>query len=148
MKTIELSPTTLARRLAQKTLLLKQATRLGRPSPDRYATLAARCESPLERIFWKVGYPELSRLSQFTPQVEVPPYRLDFALVGRYFRIAIECDGKEFHSTEEQIIEDDRRDLELGIMGWRVVRFRGSVIYGDSQACVAGVVRLIRAVRI
>ena len=127
--------------------LFKQATRFSRTHPARYTRLATLCESPIERIFWKVGYPELSRLAQFTPQVEAPPYRLDFALVGRRFRIAIECDGKQFHSAEEEIIKDDRRDLELSIMGWRVVRFRGSVIYNDSRACVAGVARLVRAVR-
>lgn len=76
MKLIDLSPATLSRRLAHR-----QNARLNQPTPARYTFLGTRCESEIERIFWKVGYPELSRLVQFTPQVTAPLYCLDFALV-------------------------------------------------------------------
>ncbi|MHC4621847.1 MAG: endonuclease domain-containing protein [Planctomycetota bacterium] len=115
---------------------------------DRFTRLAARCESsPIEEAFWAAGYAELSRLGKFAPQVKVGSYRLDFALVGRNFKIAIECDGYEFHSTEAQISADNSRDLDLARDGWIVVRFTGGRIWRDVQGCVGDVVRLVRAVR-
>lgn len=126
------------------------ANRLSRRRHDDHLAiirLAALCESPIENMFWVTGYTELSRLGKFTPQVKVPPYRLDFALVSRNFKLAIECDGYEFHSSEVQISSDNSRDLELACKGWIVVRFTGSRIWRDTQGCVKDVARLVRAVR-
>ncbi len=116
-------------------------------SGDRFTQLAPLCESPIEALFWKVAYPELSRLGDFTPQVEVGPYRLDIAIVGRGFKIAVECDGYEFHSSEAQISADNSRDLELACDGWIVIRFTGGRIWRDVRGCVRDVVLLVRAVR-
>ena len=63
-------------------------------------------------------------------------YRLDFA----YFhpmhhgkglvKIAIECDGHEFHEkTKEQAKRDKERDRYLQSEGWIVARFTGSEIF-------------------
>jgi very-short-patch-repair endonuclease len=150
MKTIKLPPNTLRRRLAQKVKLLRQAATFQRGdnnAPDRFTRLAARCESPIEEAFWAAGYAELSKLGEFTPQVNAGPYRLDFALVGRNFKVAVECDGYDFHSSEAQISADNDRDLILMCDGWLVVRFTGRRIWRDVQGCVTDVVRLVRAVR-
>lgn len=112
----------------------------------RFDRLAARLESPIEKIFWSAAYFELSKLGQLTPQVRVGPYRLDFALVGDNFKIAIECDGYDYHCTEKQISADNARDLELQRQGWLVVRFTGVKIYGDVQECVFKVISLARTV--
>ena len=40
-------------------------------------------------------------------------------------KIALECDGKEFHDAAK----DRSRDAELGKMGWRVFRVTGSECY-------------------
>jgi very-short-patch-repair endonuclease len=114
---------------------------------DRFTRLATRCESPIEEAFWAAGYAELSKLGDFAPQVTAGPYRVDFALIGRNFKIAIECDGYEFHSSEAQISADNGRDLELMIDGWIVVRFLGRDLWRDVQGCVADVAMLVRAVR-
>jgi len=118
---------------------------------DRFTRLSDICESPIEQAFWKAGYKTLSQLGEFTPQVEIDGiyggYRLDFALVGRRFKIAIECDGYDFHSTETQISADNTRDLTLACDGWIVARFTGSRIWRDAQGCVADVARLARALR-
>lgn len=80
-------------------------------------------------------------------QEVVGPYRLDFAIVHLGAgRIAIECDGHEFHErTKEQAARDKRRDRALQSAGWRVVRFAGSEIYRDAHACVAEIRGLMSA---
>jgi very-short-patch-repair endonuclease len=47
-------------------------------------------------------------------------YLIDFALVEE--KIAIEVDGKQYHSTEEQQAHDEAKDDYLRKNGWRVVR--------------------------
>jgi hypothetical protein len=45
-------------------------------------------------------------------------------------KIAVECDGKEYHNNAEQIANDNRRDNELRANGWNeVFRVSGSSIY-------------------
>lgn len=48
--------------------------------------------------------------------------RLDVAIVD--LMLAFEADGLFFHSTDEQIAADQRRDRALMARGWQVVRFR------------------------
>ncbi|MBK9936591.1 MAG: hypothetical protein IPP61_19300 [Cytophagaceae bacterium] len=72
------------------------------------------------------------------PQHKVGKYRLDFAITAeRYFnnewitisKYNIECDGHEFHSTKDQIRNDNFRSRELLLDGWQTVRFSGSEIH-------------------
>ena len=45
-------------------------------------------------------------------------------------KIAIECDGRDYHSTEQQIRNDKERAADLLANGWNdVIRFSGSEIY-------------------
>jgi hypothetical protein len=44
-------------------------------------------------------------------------------------KVAIECDGYEFHSTREQITNDNIRMRKLESKGWRVLRYSGSELY-------------------
>ena len=48
-------------------------------------------------------------------------------------KIAIECDGHEYHSSKDQITRDNMRARKLTKAGWSVLRFSGSEIYADSQ---------------
>jgi len=127
--------------------IIARLRRRARRTPDRYADLGTLCESPIEKLFWKVGYPRLSKIADFTPQTKAGPYRLDFSLVGDNFKIAVECDGYQYHSTEKQITADNSRDLDLMCQGWIVVRVTGSRIWRDAPGCVADVVRLVKAVK-
>jgi very-short-patch-repair endonuclease len=74
------------------------------------------------------------------PQLRVPraksPRRnfyLDFGFPK--VKVAIECDGAAYHSTSAQKRYDARRQAELEAMGWRVLRFTGSEIVTDIDAC-------------
>ena len=48
--------------------------------------------------------------------------------------IAIECDGKEWHSRYEQKEHDNKKDEFLKSVGWKVFRVTGSDIYEYSSS--------------
>jgi very-short-patch-repair endonuclease len=76
---------------------------------------------------------------QITPQktVETPSgtYRVDIALEHHGERVAVECDGARWHSTDSQKLRDASRDLALMHAGWWVVRFTGSEIHNETGVC-------------
>lgn len=83
-----------------------------------------------------------------TPQAEVAGYRVDFLLWfarGRELRgIAIECDGHDFHEkTKEQAARDKKRDREINVAGFPVIRFTGSEIFRDPVGCAEQVKRAL-----
>lgn len=125
---------------------LKILERLGLYRPNhyqhkRFERLARKCESPIESIFWSTAYFELCKLGEFTPQFQAGPYRLDFALRIGGLDLAIELDGQDYHSSPKQRANDLKRQRHLERTGWRVIRFTGSEIYLDVQACVFEVVK-------
>ncbi|MEH6992627.1 DUF559 domain-containing protein [Neobacillus drentensis] len=85
-----------------------------------------KCESPIERQLYDAlafrGY-------AVTSQVPCGKYRIDLALIGP--RIAIECDGKAYHSSPKAKARDRRKDKCLKENGWKVLRFTGSQIMRD-----------------
>ena len=92
-----------------------------------------KCESPIEiKLFEaliKQGY-------QVYTQVPCGRYRIDLAIFLSKKRIAIEADGRDFHSSFQQKEHDNKRDLYLKKHGWEVIRFTGSEIYRNSDKCV------------
>jgi very-short-patch-repair endonuclease len=87
---------------------------------------------------------------QCAPQVEVGEYRVDFLAVfvtsqkEPIHRIAIECDGHDFHEkTKEQAARDKARDRTLTAAGITVMRFTGSEIWRDAGACADEVLNVL-----
>lgn len=73
------------------------------------------------------------------------PYRLDVAIPGD--RIAIECDGWQYHGKFLADFKKDRvRQNILAVQGWMVMRFFPERIYGAIEGIVEEV-RLARASR-
>lgn len=62
-------------------------------------------------------------------QYPVGNYRLDMIVEYDNNKIAIECDGEAYHSTEEQIRRDLERQTILERIGWSFIRIRGSEYY-------------------
>jgi very-short-patch-repair endonuclease len=97
------------------------------PKPDPLVNLVAaeryKCESPIERRLYDAmvfhGY-------AVQTQVQCGKYQIDLALMSP--RIAIECDGKAYHSSPQQKAHDRRKDAYLRDQGWRVVRISGREI--------------------
>lgn len=73
------------------------------------------------------------------PQFQISEYRVDFALFNRAepsVKIAIECDGHDFHErTKEQAQRDKSRDRAIQARGFKVLRFTGSEIYRKPMDC-------------
>lgn len=59
-------------------------------------------------------------------QWEVGAYRIDMVVSYRNEKVAIECDGERWHSSEEQIKNDIERQDVLERCGWNFIRIRGS----------------------
>jgi very-short-patch-repair endonuclease len=80
-----------------------------------------------------------------SPQHQIGDYHVDFAIIlnnvpDEQIKIVVECDGHDFHEkTKEQAGRDKKRDRELQIAGWKVLRFTGSEIWRDHLACGADV---------
>lgn len=71
-------------------------------------------------------------------------YRLDFAIwrEGKPWRIAVECDGHNFHEkTKEQVARDKARERDLIFEGWTVLRFSGTEIHRDADGCAETIVK-------
>ena len=60
------------------------------------------------------------------PQYKVGNYKLDFGLIINNKKIAIECDGFQYHSEIEQIQNDINRQLILERAGWRFFRIQST----------------------
>ena len=71
---------------------------------------------------------------RLTPQYKVGKYRIDLAFPHQM--IAIECDGKAYHSTPKQKAHDRKKDKFLKEHGWIVLRFSGSRIYRDLNGVI------------
>lgn len=83
-------------------------------------------DSPIEikLLYWFTQY---GLFPQF--QYEIGKYRADFAFED--IKLVIECDGKEWHSTEEQEKYDKERDKYMKNLGWKVMRFSGTEIHNE-----------------
>lgn len=120
-----------------------------------------RCESPIEQVmlpalYWEFICSQVERrpgsryavIPQFALAAGTHVYRLDFlvtlAVDGTEQRVAVECDGHEFHErTKEQAKEDRSRDRAIQRTGMRIFRFTGSEIVSDPYKCAKEVVQTL-----
>jgi len=99
-------------------------------------------ESPVERMYLAAWLKTCPIENGIEPQLQVGPYRVDFAIPGN--KTVVEIDGHEFHKTKEQRTHDARRERYLEMAGWRVIRFTGTEVFEDPFTCVADTLELIR----
>jgi very-short-patch-repair endonuclease len=64
------------------------------------------------------------------PQHKVGRYLIDFVIEGPDSRLALECDGEQFHGPEQWDSDRDRQET-LERAGWTFVRIRGARFYRD-----------------
>lgn len=94
---------------------------------------AGRIESPIEARFlecWQRHYPDVL----LHPQFWLGDYRVDFALPEAL--VIIELDGAATHTAEWDQYRDQQRQQILEAQGWHFVRFPGSAVNRDTDACV------------
>ncbi len=97
------------------------------------ATLEEQCESDFER---RVLRDLLRRGYRVRPQYPVGHFRIDLVVEGEHDRLAVECDGEQFHGPQ-QWDADLRRQRVLERMKWKFWRVRGSAYYRYPEAALA-----------
>ncbi len=92
------------------------------------------CESPIEEFMYQ-AIKNAGLEDSCKPQFEIGTKRVDFAFPASM--LIVECDGKEYHFTDEgQIEKDQARDKYLARKGWRVIHFEGLAIRRKIELCI------------
>lgn len=85
--------------------------------------------TPIEKIMSD----ELMRSNlEFTPQVKLGRFQVDFLVEIGQNKIIVECDGLDYHNP----YKDKERDKELNRYGYKIFHFTGSEIYRDIKNCI------------
>ena len=82
------------------------------------------------------------------PQYEWRSYRIDWVIKVTFLNqpyFFIECDGQEYHSSEQQIRHDQRKDEILRDAGIQIFRFSGRDLNRNAAACVKYVFEAMKA---
>lgn len=95
-----------------------------------------KSESPFEEVVAKSLVAANYNIEQ---QYSVGSYRLDMVVSDGDNKVALECDGEAWHSTEEQIRSDMERQTILERIGWKFIRIRGSEYYHNPDKTMEGV---------
>lgn len=85
----------------------------------------------VESLFYKVA---IKSIPDLKPQYWIGKYRVDFAIPAD--KLAIEIDGKKYHSEHQRIYKDQPRQRTLEAQGWTVIRFEAAEVYQDTRSCL------------
>jgi very-short-patch-repair endonuclease len=133
--------------------------------------IAGATESPIEEMFGGALTAELRR--RYTPeqfgiynpsepsehpsgcmmliaQFDLLRFRYDFAMRVQGFPrpfLLVECDGKQFHSSPEQMANDRRKDECAFKHAIPLIRFTGGDIHYRIEKCVAQVVQFLEEMK-
>jgi very-short-patch-repair endonuclease len=84
---------------------------------------------------------------RLVPQYELFGYRYDFAILhprlGQVLAL-VECDGKEYHSTVEQLANDREKDAAANSINAFVVRYSGVAITRNPKDCAENLLGILR----
>ncbi|KKU98882.1 MAG: hypothetical protein UY32_C0012G0011 [Candidatus Jorgensenbacteria bacterium GW2011_GWC1_48_8] len=86
----------------------------------------------------------IKALSEFPVSACGKRFRLDFAIVRRNRRLAIECDNKKAHAGKLQKRRDRVKDFCLRRAGWRVIRLKEREIIENAEACLRKIQKAAR----
>ena len=103
-------------------------------------------ESPIELRLFKAFK---RKKIDIIPQYKVKGYRIDLAYFpegeGSEVKIAIECNGRMYHTSAKDKEWDKEKTKFLCKEGWRVVRFTGRQIYKDPYKLVNKIIGIAEA---
>jgi very-short-patch-repair endonuclease len=111
---------------------LEVAARAGRGSNNRPQPYDSWFEVDVAMELLRRGY-------RVRPQVDVAGYRIDLVVEGLQARLAVECDGDQWHGPE-QYERDMARQRQLERAGCTFVRVRESEFYTDRERSVEAIV--------
>lgn len=104
---------------------------------EKAQQIQEKAESPFEE---EVATRLTARGYKLVQQWQAGYYRIDMVVVDGNRKIALECDGEQFHSGPDKIIADMERQTILERLGWTFIRLRGSEYYRDKAAAIERVV--------
>jgi very-short-patch-repair endonuclease len=83
------------------------------------------------------------------PQFKWGYYRSDWAIYNPRTTgaLLIECDGKDFHSSPDQVEHDRKKDAAAHDRGYLTIRFTGSQIHRGADACAEKVFDIVHGGR-
>ena len=95
-------------------------------------------ESPIERIavVETIKFRDVYGSANFSVSSHTPvgKYEADIVIRNKSIKVAIECDGHEFHEkTKEQAAKDKKRDREFQKEGYVILRYTGSEICNNPK---------------
>lgn len=101
--------------------------------------LTSVCESPIEIelgaaiiLFFERAHLPLKLVPQFVWMF----YRSDWAVISPGGKtLLIECDGRDFHHSPDQMAHDAAKDAAAAARGYRTIRFSGSQIHNNPKDC-------------
>ena len=117
---------------------------------DQFNKLLGQCkDSPIERKLLRDLYPHLTvdRARELQAQHRIDYFHdmdvtiPDFAFP--YMRIAIYCDGYQWHKDYEPFCKDRYQSRELQLRSWIVLRFTGNEINDESEMVLKTIQRAI-----
>lgn len=132
------------------------------PIDDPRNSVFAQCESAIEQALCFEMFERLQLQPdplgrQISPgaaflsaQQEIGPYRVDFLIVAldparrAPLRLAIECDGAEYHTADVDKERDAERDRWMRARGFVVSRFTGSEIWTNTDKVIAAIAKVIK----
>ncbi|MGK0468516.1 AAA domain-containing protein [Clostridium sp.] len=82
----------------------------------------------------------IERGYKISPQWEVGSFRIDMVAIYKHKKVAIECDGEQWHG-EDKLEEDMNRQGILERLGWRFIRIRGSEFFSGEEDAMENVIR-------
>lgn len=59
-------------------------------------------------------------------------------------KVVIYCDGFQYHYDKETVIKDRQQDRKLQMMGYTVLRYNGSEIIGNPEACAREIIQFVK----
>lgn len=122
--------------LKPEDLRLKLINYAMNPSKENNGLLS-KSESPFE---FEVMEYLLNLDYKVIPQFKVGAYRIDMVIQYEDRKVALECDGERYH-TSENLQSDLARQAILERLGWRFIRIRGSEYYRDKKKAMNGVIK-------
>ena len=103
-------------------------------SSPKEMILTEEIEKNSESVFEeKIAKYLISEGYHIEQQWEAGLYKIDMVALFQDKKVAIECDGEKWHSTEEQIREDMERQNVLERCGWEFIRIRGSRYFKNPE---------------
>ncbi|PAF50720.1 hypothetical protein BKH43_03930 [Helicobacter sp. 13S00401-1] len=115
-------------------------------NPNNYSKKIEQIKKKSDSVFEKeVCLSLVEKGFNVVQQFKVGAYRIDMVACFENKKVAIECDGEEYHSGEEQILQDmERQSIIERVTKFKFIRLRGSEYYLDKEKAVERVISELR----